>query len=74
MLTPTCPCCSDTLLRHARSGEVYWFCRCCYQEMPTLEHGANSAKSTICLGSGTAALPQSGYASPSLARILELTH
>ncbi|WRH66740.1 MAG: hypothetical protein RSE13_24980 [Planktothrix sp. GU0601_MAG3] len=30
----TCPCCSDTLVRHIRSREVYWFCRHCYQEMP----------------------------------------
>ncbi len=34
MLSHTCPCCSDTLLRHIRTGEVYWFCRHCYQEMP----------------------------------------
>jgi len=30
----TCICCSDTLLRHVRSGEVYWRCSHCYQEMP----------------------------------------
>ena len=30
----TCPCCGTTLLRHARSGEIYWRCSSCYQEMP----------------------------------------
>lgn len=34
MLTSNCPCCSNTLLRHIRSGEVYWFCKHCHQEMP----------------------------------------
>ena len=34
MLKPTCLCCSDNLLRHIRSGEVYWFCCHCNQEMP----------------------------------------
>jgi ribosomal protein L37AE/L43A len=30
----TCPCCCSTLLRHMRSGEIYWRCSSCYQEMP----------------------------------------
>ena len=30
----TCPCCSDTLLRHVCSRGVYWRCSYCYQEMP----------------------------------------
>jgi hypothetical protein len=34
MLNSTFPCCSNTLLRHIRSGEVYWFCCHCHQEMP----------------------------------------
>lgn len=34
MLNSNCPCCANTLLRHIRSGEVYWFCRHCHQEMP----------------------------------------
>lgn len=29
-----CPCCSNILLRHARSREIYWRCSHCYQEMP----------------------------------------
>jgi ribosomal protein L37AE/L43A len=29
-----CLCCSNTLLRHARSREIYWRCSHCYQEMP----------------------------------------
>lgn len=32
----TCPCCSTTLLRHARHSGVYWFCSHCWQEMPDL--------------------------------------
>lgn len=31
-----CPCCSEQLLRHARHGQVYWFCLHCRQEMPNL--------------------------------------
>ena len=34
MLNSTCPCCSNTLLRHIRSNEIYWFCSHCHQEMP----------------------------------------
>jgi len=30
----TCPCCSEVLLRHARQGNIYWFCSHCRQEMP----------------------------------------
>ncbi|MGP1382944.1 MAG: hypothetical protein ACTS2F_05245 [Thainema sp.] len=32
----TCPCCSNSLLRHARGADVYWFCSHCWQEMPDL--------------------------------------
>jgi ribosomal protein L37AE/L43A len=28
-----CPLCSSTLLRHTRSGGIYWRCSTCYQEM-----------------------------------------
>jgi ribosomal protein L37AE/L43A len=34
MLSSACPCCSNNLLRHIRSGEIYWFCSRCHQEMP----------------------------------------
>lgn len=30
---PTCPCCSDVLLRHIRARETYLFCRTCRLEM-----------------------------------------
>jgi ribosomal protein L37AE/L43A len=32
----SCPCCGDTILRHARHGEIYWFCSSCHQEVPSL--------------------------------------
>ena len=32
----TCPCCTNSLLRHVRQGEVYWFCTSCRQEVPLL--------------------------------------
>ncbi len=32
-----CPCCSNSMLRHARHHEVYWFCRSCWQEMPLIQ-------------------------------------
>jgi ribosomal protein L37AE/L43A len=32
----TCPCCGGSLLRHARHGELYWFCLSCRQEVPLL--------------------------------------
>jgi ribosomal protein L37AE/L43A len=28
-----CPFCSSVLLRHIRSGQVYWFCRRCRTEV-----------------------------------------
>jgi hypothetical protein len=33
----TCPCCADTLLRHFDHGALYWFCRSCWAEMPSVE-------------------------------------
>jgi ribosomal protein L37AE/L43A len=30
----SCPYCSNALLRHIRSGVLYWRCSSCYQEMP----------------------------------------
>jgi ribosomal protein L37AE/L43A len=30
----TCLCCSGVLLRHVRSGKLYWRCNHCYQDMP----------------------------------------
>ncbi|MUL38204.1 hypothetical protein BWI75_18180 [Gloeocapsopsis sp. AAB1 = 1H9] len=30
----TCPCCSETLLRHLGAGKLFWRCSHCYQEMP----------------------------------------
>jgi hypothetical protein len=33
----TCPCCADTLLRHVDHGSLYWFCRSCWAEMPSVE-------------------------------------
>ena len=32
-----CPCCSNSMLRHFRNHQTYWFCRNCWQEMPSLE-------------------------------------
>ena len=36
MRNSTCPCCSDTLLRHINSKGIYWYCCHCRQEMPSL--------------------------------------
>lgn len=33
----TCPCCSDKMLQHIRHSQIYWFCRSCWQEMPSWE-------------------------------------
>lgn len=30
----SCPCCGNSLLRHARAGGTYWFCQTCWQEIP----------------------------------------
>ena len=32
-----CPCCSYNLLHHFGDRREYWFCRHCWQEMPSLE-------------------------------------
>ena len=41
-----CPCCSDTLLRHIRSGQTYLLCRSCRLEILDTHHrklvGANT--------------------------------
>ncbi|OKH38072.1 hypothetical protein NIES2119_10955 [[Phormidium ambiguum] IAM M-71] len=42
MLFSTCPCCSNTLLRHIRSTGIYWFCSHCYQEMPNCDRALNN--------------------------------
>ncbi|HIK13668.1 MAG TPA: hypothetical protein IGS52_25980 [Oscillatoriaceae cyanobacterium M33_DOE_052] len=30
----SCFCCGNLLLRHARKGEIFWFCTGCRQELP----------------------------------------
>ncbi len=32
-----CPCCSNTLLKHWKNNQIYWYCSACRQEMPNLE-------------------------------------
>ncbi|AFY75935.1 MAG: hypothetical protein IGR93_17345 [Hydrococcus sp. C42_A2020_068] len=32
-----CPCCGNSLLRHVRHGNVYWFCQSCWAEMPNFD-------------------------------------
>jgi hypothetical protein len=32
-----CLCCSNQMLRHLRGHQIQWFCRHCWQEMPSLE-------------------------------------
>ncbi|MBW4621496.1 MAG: hypothetical protein KME17_19315 [Cyanosarcina radialis HA8281-LM2] len=32
-----CPFCSEPLLRHVRSGSLYWYCCRCRQAMPILK-------------------------------------
>ncbi len=39
MRTQTCPCCSNSLLRHVRQGRLYWFCTSCWQEVPLFAVG-----------------------------------
>ncbi len=36
MLLNTCPCCGNSLLRHARQQGIYWFCTSCRLEMMPL--------------------------------------
>jgi hypothetical protein len=36
MRSNSCPCCGGSLLRHIRQGELYWFCKSCWQEVPVL--------------------------------------
>ncbi|GEM_PF-2049773 len=40
-----CPCCSQRMLRHARHGQIYWFCAHCHQEMPNLGKALTSSNS-----------------------------
>lgn len=32
-----CICCHNTLLRHIRHRDIYWYCPSCHQTMPSLE-------------------------------------
>lgn len=36
MRANNCPCCGGSILRHVRQSEVYWFCKSCWQEVPSL--------------------------------------
>ncbi|MCP6758657.1 MAG: hypothetical protein NHB32_07800 [Fischerella sp. CENA71] len=47
MRSNICPCCGDSLLRHVRHGEFYWFCQTCRQEVPLLNININSLSSAI---------------------------
>ncbi|HEY9599550.1 MAG TPA: hypothetical protein V6D33_17950 [Cyanophyceae cyanobacterium] len=42
-----CLCCSEQLLRHIRQGQIYWFCRHCRQEMPSLVLAMTSPYKTV---------------------------
>lgn len=37
MTQPTCPLCSHPVLCYVRPGELYWYCRQCYQGTPLIE-------------------------------------
>ena len=37
----SCPCCSNSMLRHIQSHEVHWFCRTCWVKMPLIEARSN---------------------------------
>ncbi|GAA6618942.1 hypothetical protein [Scytonema sp. NUACC26] len=50
MRSNSCPCCGDCLLRHVRHGEVYWFCKTCWQEIPLLTVNRLSKAETRNLG------------------------
>ncbi|EHC12903.1 hypothetical protein [Fischerella thermalis] len=47
MRSNTCPCCGDSLLRHVRHGELYWFCQTCRQEVPLLSANINRLSSVV---------------------------
>lgn len=37
----SCPCCSNSMLRHIQNRKIHWFCRTCWAEMPLLELKSN---------------------------------
>ena len=44
-----CPCCSGLLLRHIRGSQVYYFCRNCWQTMPSLDsENYNLSPDLVC--------------------------
>ncbi|WP_315792153.1 hypothetical protein [Fischerella sp. JS2] len=47
MRSNTCPCCGDSLLRHVRHGELYWFCQTCRQEVPLLSTNITRLSSVV---------------------------
>lgn len=42
-----CPCCSYVLSRHIRGGEIHWFCRHCWQDMPLFSNAKDTWVSTL---------------------------
>jgi predicted amidophosphoribosyltransferase len=56
----TCPCCSETLLRHARHNHIYWFCPHCWQEMPDLESVVLASTQAPCATQHVPALKMIG--------------
>ena len=41
-----CPCCSDKLIHHLSHHRDYWFCRQCWQEMPSIKHSLNEQQAS----------------------------
>lgn len=54
MMSNGCPCCGGSLLRHVRHGELYWFCKTCWQEVPVL----TVSRMPAVEGRSTGTLPQ----------------
>ncbi|MGI0492339.1 hypothetical protein ACN4EG_11190 [Alkalinema pantanalense CENA528] len=40
-----CPCCSTSLLRYVKRGQVEWFCPHCWQTMPQWPNPASISTS-----------------------------
>ncbi|MGH8000399.1 MAG: hypothetical protein ACREPR_13450 [Brasilonema sp.] len=55
----SCPCCGGSLLRHVRHGELYWFCKTCWQEVPLL----TVSQMPNLEGRSTGSVPQSAVKS-----------
>lgn len=71
-----CPCCANQLLRRIRNGQVHWFCRSCWQEMPLVELSCRLDETVLGVASRHSAIHSvaaSAHASNAIVPVVHLS-